>query len=642
MREDFGMARSMVYRDALGPLVRIGVLQHQEVLRLERLGRFALRHPDGAILGNINPEDGVIEIRAVGTRTARMGWRLVLVKKESIGEAREWMAVRASALSDLSPDVLEVGHHFQTQPNPVTAREAWVVSQIFSSEEEAAAARQRLPDAQRIALLEVRLQPPSGMVEVRIGGRAPLRLPEFARFEPVNEPPHRAILKDVIVGVGFHWQHLEDQKLRGVLEARIDNRGRLTAINELPLEEYLYSVNASEMMSQCPQSLLEAQTIAARNTILATMDKHHHADDFDLCADDHCQCYRGSSRETDLSRQAVLDTVGEVLVHGKRVADCRYSKMCGGLSEDAHSVWDGDRVPYMVSVWDGPDAKGAEARHLMPADTEETARALIEARPDVYCNTATASDVPQYLRYSADYFRWKVEFAREEFEASLGRFPLYRVGELKDIEVLRRGKSGRIESIRVVGSERSVAIHREYFIREAFAPFFLYSSCFVPELARDAAGRVTRVTLTGGGWGHGAGLCQIGAAMMAERRISCGEILTHYYVGTRIERLFGRGADLTAILHRERSAGDLRLGDRCYEYFNCYRAARCPVYKEGIHLRARESHAQPGPRPPGARPEIRFEQETPGRKPVDLEAMQIECEFLSFEPHAAAPRPGVE
>lgn len=633
------MTRSMIYRDPMGPDVRIGVLQHQDALRMDRLGRYALRHPSGAVLGKINPEDGEIEIRAIEARPARMGWRLVLAKKESPAQAAAWIETDGRKRKGLTLEALQVGTDFQSGPSPVTAKEWWIVSQVFENGAAADEARRMQTHPDLIALLEVRLEPPTGMVEVRIGGREPLRLPGFVRIEPVDEGPHRVILKDVIVGVGFHWQHLEDQKLRGALEARIDNKGKLTAVNELPIEQYLFSVNSSEMMSQCPQALLEAQTIAARNTILATMDKHHHADDFDICADDHCQCYRGSSREADLSRQAVLNTLGEVLVHNKRVCDCRYSKMCGGISEDADSVWDGDRVPYMLAVWDGEKKDGDEARTLMPAESEARAKALIEARPDVFCNTLTSTDVPQYLRYSAEYFRWTVEFTREEFEASLARFPHYRIGELKDMEVLSRGKSGRIEAIRLIGSERTTVIHREYYIREAFAPFFLYSACFIPTLERDAAGRVTRVILKGGGWGHGAGLCQIGASMMAERGKSCGEILMHYFVGTSIDRLFGRGGDYQAILESERAIGDLRGGDRCYEYYNCYRAARCPVYQQRIDLRAELGAGASGD---NATDNVRFVQKTPGRKAVDLETMKIDCEFLNFTGPTGSPKPGVK
>lgn len=625
------MSRSMIYSGPLGPAVRIGVLQHQKTLRVDRIGRYILRHPSGTVLGKINPDDGPVEIRLLEGKSARMGWRLVVNKAATRLDAEQFIARERRNFRNLHLEILVVGHDFDPYGMPVTSREFWVVSQVFAEAAKANASRDAQPHPGRISLLEVRLDPPEGTLEVSIGGRHAIQLPSFVRIEPVDEGPHRVILHDVIVGVGFHWQHVESQKLRGVLEARIDNRGMLTAISELPLEHYLYSVNSSEMMSQCPMSLLEAQTIAARNTILATMDKHHHADDFDVCADDHCQCYRGSSRETDLSRQAVLNTLGEVLCHQQRVCDCRYSKICGGISENFDSCWEGDPVPYMVAVWDG-EPGGKEESEMMPADAEAHAAAMIRSTPDVYCNTQTYPDVPQYLRYSAKYFRWQVEFTREEFEASLNRFPAYQVGELRDIQVLKRGVSGRIEKARVVGSERSVVIHREYYIREAFAPFFLYSACFIPTLERDASGRVTRVILDGGGWGHGAGLCQIGASMMAHRGKSCGDILAHYYKGTRIARLFGLGADILSILRRERRVGDLRIGDRCYEYYNCYAVARCPVYHENIHLRARTNEAG----------KVEFLQECTGCEPVDLEGKKIACEFLTFRGKVAAPKPGVK
>ncbi|MFH0794095.1 MAG: SpoIID/LytB domain-containing protein, partial [bacterium] len=380
------------------------------------------------------------------------------------------------------------------------------------------------------------------------------------------------------------------------------------------------------MMSVCPEALLKAQTIAARNTLMATMGKHHYSCDFHLCADDHCQCYRGSSRETGFSRRVTLETVGEVLTHDHKICDTRYSKACGGIMESFDSVWHGERVPSMGANIDAAAASAVNPNY--PADNEKRAGGLIDSFPDVYCNTASAQDVPDYLKYSAKYFRWSFKYSQSQLQGLLNRFPQWSVGEVRNLIPVKRGASGRIEILRIEGSERSVLIKKEYSIRKALSESFLFSSCFYPVIERDERGRLVSVELRGGGWGHGAGLCQIGATMMAVRGKTYPEILAHYYKQTNLAKLWRREIDVEQILAEE-SEDDYREGDSCFEFFNCYFVNDCPMIRQGVILHAanRNGHFVFEPRP---------------QNTVDLKTIGIPCNFMELGSDEATEKGGAK
>jgi SpoIID/LytB domain protein len=599
--------------------VRIGILQHQTEVRVSLRGRYRIITAAGALpQGEM---DGASDFRfgVTGAQPAQLAWRLV-VAKSPVREKAEQAASPDPALEPL--ETLVLGYDLGDE---VSSLEYWRCSRRFATEQEAAAVLATLPQRERVSLMSERVTPPTGNVVVRAGAHA-LDAGQWVRLEPLDPDTDRAVIHDVIVGVSFHWKHCERQRFRGTVEVCVDNQGLLTAVNELPAEAYLFSVNSSEMMSVMPEELLKAQTVAARNTLFATMGKHHYADPFHLCADDHCQCYRGSSRETPDSRRVTLATLGEVLVHEGSVCDCRYSKMCGGIIESFDSVWNEDPRAYLIAKIDGdPDSDVAQ---YFPASTEERAAALIAARPDVWCNT-TGEDVPPYLRYTAPYFRWEVRLDRKELEERLSKYFGEEIGRLEALEPLSRGASGRIEYLRVVGTRGSWTlgtVAKQYSIREALSPSFLYSSAFVIDYERNADGTIATVILRGAGWGHGAGMCQVGATMMAYRGRSYREILDHYYPNSQVAELATPppADQLRDVIEREES----RVGERCYEFYNCYAVASCPVYLQKIDLEAQ---------PAGGAKHWRFVQ-TQEKPPIDLEKAGITCEFLVFRGTEAEPK----
>jgi stage II sporulation protein D len=327
-----------------------------------------------------------------------------------------------------------------------------------------------------------------------------------------------ADVAEVRVGIGFHWDHMETLAYEDTLELVLEPEGSLCAVNELPLERYLASVNSSEMTADSPPALLRAQTVAARSTLLATRGRHHAGEPFDICADDHCQCFRGSRTLRETSIAAARDTEGAVLVHGGRVCDARYSKSCGGIVEAYEHVWEDQPIAYLPSFRDtcAPDPGWTTPR------SEDEWRAWILSPEDVWCNTEQFS-LPPGLSFSDGFYRWSVSLPREEAAAHIRRATGRSFGRLLDLVPLERGMSGRLKALRVETDEGAFVLGKELAIRLALSPSCLYSALVVFRWEGDC------LHIHGKGWGHGVGLCQLGATRMALGGRSWREILAHYY-----------------------------------------------------------------------------------------------------------------
>ncbi len=361
-------------------------------------------------------------------------------------------------------------------------------------------------------------------------------------------------LFNVTIGSRFHWERTEDQTFEGDLILLPRNDGTIAVINEIPLEDYLKSVISSEMSSGAPMEFLKAHAILSRSWLLAALDRKKKTketskssekitdeevirwydredhDLFDVCADDHCQRYQGITKIVSRqAEEAVRETRGMVLTYQNEICDARYSKACGGLTENFDTAWDDRRVTYLGSISDGSVQHHAIGR-------EEEASAWILSAPDVYCNTKDErllkKILPDFDRETKGFFRWRVEYSRSELEEILREKSGFDFGTLKEIVPITRGPSGRISRLKIVGSKRSIVVGKELEIRRWLSRTHLYSSAFVVTLEAG------RFTFHGAGWGHGVGLCQIGAAVMATRGFSADEILKHYYRGVKIQKVY--------------------------------------------------------------------------------------------------------
>ena len=370
-------------------------------------------------------------------------------------------------------------------------------------------------------------------------------------------------LEDVVIGVGFHWQRKERQTFLGGLKLIVDG-GKVWAINHLPVEKYLESVISSEMKATSGLELLKAHAVISRSWLLAQMEKRQtapmkprggtggtdKADErivwydredhrlFDVCADDHCQRYQGITKETspDVAR-AVGATRGEVLTYGGKICDARFSKCCGGATEEFRYCWENLRKPYLSAVRD------SAADDLPDLSQEAEAQRWIRSHPESFCNTRERRILSQVLndydQETTDFYRWQVEYSQEQLRRLIARVVDKDLGPILDLVAEERGKSGRISRLRIEGVKASFTIGKELEIRRALSQTHLYSSAFVVDrFDLDPQGVPARFRLTGAGWGHGVGLCQIGAAVMGDRGYAYDEILLHYYKHAELKRIY--------------------------------------------------------------------------------------------------------
>ena len=363
-------------------------------------------------------------------------------------------------------------------------------------------------------------------------------------------------LFNVTIGNRFHWERTEDQTFQGSLILQVRDDGTITAINEISLEDYLISVISSEMSSAAPKEFLKAHAILSRSWLLAALDRKKKAKDapklaerlienekevmrwydrqdhdlFDVCSDDHCQRYQGTTKIlSEQAEEAIRETHGMAITYQDEICDARYSKACGGLTEEFDTAWDDKRIPYLESISDA-----SISHHLIR--TEEEARRWILSEPKAYCNTKEGAllekILPYFDRETKGFFRWRVEYSREEMEEILREKSGFDFGTLKEITPLQRGPSGRISRLKIIGSKRSMVVGKELEIRRWLSRSHLYSSAFIVTVEAE------RLIFHGAGWGHGVGLCQIGAAVMATKGFLAEEILKHYFRGVEIKKIY--------------------------------------------------------------------------------------------------------
>jgi stage II sporulation protein D len=347
------------------------------------------------------------------------------------------------------------------------------------------------------------------------------------RAVPLN-PESVFWLYDVPIGRGFHWERKEQLEYRGTLQLFYPGGKGLTAGNHLPLETYLESAVGSEMRSDLPPAFSQAQAICARSTVLATANRHHRSDGFDVCNDDHCQCYQGTKREANAVIEPVKQTAGQVLTSSLiphpsslRVVDARYAKSCGGISERYEAAW-GEEGPDYFAVRTCGDFDGDDL------SDELLARNFLLNPPPAWCNGEV---YPYPDPWDKDpLFRWEFSRTKKEWGELLAEKTGKNIGAIESFHVVQRGKSGRILILKITGDTDEITLYGELNIRRALSPSHLPSSYFVVDAHADT------LTLKGGGWGHGVGLCQLGAVAMARTGWSVEQILDHYYPGSELTK----------------------------------------------------------------------------------------------------------
>ena len=370
-------------------------------------------------------------------------------------------------------------------------------------------------------------------------------------------------LEDVTIGVNFHWERKETQTFLGILRFAIEGTA-MWAINELSVERYLESVISSEMSATSSLRLLEAHAVISRSWLLAQIENRRSAKTeqtslyscitgkdkmikwydrqdhtlFDVCADDHCQRYQGITKETSPHvAVAIQHTRGQVLMSEGKICDARFSKCCGGAMEEFQYCWEDSPKPYLKAIGDTPE------KTIPDLTVEANAEEWIRTSPDSFCNTTDKNILSQVLndydQETTDFYRWRVDYTQEEISQLINSKLNIDFGQIMDLIPIERGKSARLCQLKIVGTKQTLTIGKELEIRRALSPSHLYSSAFVVDKEDvNAEGIPALFHIIGCGWGHGVGLCQIGAAVMGEKGYNYDQILAHYYPGADLKELY--------------------------------------------------------------------------------------------------------
>jgi SpoIID/LytB domain protein len=372
-------------------------------------------------------------------------------------------------------------------------------------------------------------------------------------------------LYDVTIGLNYHWERQETQVFSGTLKLVVDEE-KIVAINILPVEEYLTSVISSEMNANSSMELLKAHAVVSRSWLFAQIEKRkalsgkdegffsftktkeeyirwYDREDhtiFDVCADDHCQRYQGITKATNATvAEAVKATRGRLLMYDKKICDARYSKCCGGATEEFENCWENIHYPYLSSI---RDTDKEENLPLPDLTKEEEAERWIRKAPKSFCDTHDKKILSQILnnydQETTDFYRWKVRYTQTELAELIRTNTKSDYGDIIDLIPVQRGPSGRICKLKIVGTLKTFTIGKEMEIRRVLSDSHLFSSAFVVDKGEVKEGIPQNFILSGAGWGHGVGLCQIGAAVMGEKGYSYEEILLHYYKGAEIRKFY--------------------------------------------------------------------------------------------------------
>jgi len=372
-------------------------------------------------------------------------------------------------------------------------------------------------------------------------------------------------LKEVVIGVDFHWEQSENQQFKGALKL-IPEGEKIRTINVVDLEDYLKSVISSEMSSTSSPDLLKAHAVISRSWLLAQIEKSRSLKDsgtsyitsietkdeiirwydredhdtFDVCADDHCQRYQGITKiHSEKALQAVDETKGQVIFSQNKICDARFSKCCAGISESFENVWEPVQHSYLTKVIDN---KKPPTGFNLDLKVEKNANAWIRKSPEAFCNTNNkqilSQVLPDFDQSTTDFYRWTVEYSQSELSALLKKRSGINFGEITKLVPVERGYSGRLIKLRIIGTKTSRTVGKELEIRKWLSESHLYSSAFVVDYVDVKNGIPQKFVLTGAGWGHGVGLCQIGAAVMGEKGFSYEEILNHYFMGAKLKKIY--------------------------------------------------------------------------------------------------------
>ena len=510
--------------------IKIGIMEKQTSIEFQADERFDVFSYDGQYLTSGSAGDRCL-VNLQNNQQAQIGY-LLLVNTFYEGELaqktlEEVKAKGLSAVIKRKRQNFVYKKHFDTHTVYQVCLEP-----VFSTKETAETYKNDISSKQYTTIMPIIKKLPAGTV----------RLQNLNNNDEIISKHYLRVIGNkftlnIKVGSGYHFEKTENRSYKGRLNFIIDRYGMLTMVNELPIEEYLSGVVASEMNADFPIEALKAQAVTARTYTISQLDKHHRLDPFDLCDEVHCQAFSGVTNVSPNIARAVQATAGKVLMYQDKICETFYSSVCGGHTEHNENIWpDGTSLQYLRGIFDFPQETAVAAAEDFLTQ-ERNIRKWIEGEPDAYCNINTISILPDYLEFSRKYFRWQVHYTQSELTQIIKEKTGEDIGYVLDIVPIQRGISGRLMKIRIKGSRKSITIENDLEIRKALSNNSLYSSCFVLDKVSSGYGIPQKFIIKGAGWGHGVGMCQTGAAIMALKGKKYQQILRHYYQNTTIESI---------------------------------------------------------------------------------------------------------
>lgn len=507
------------FDDKKVPVITIGIMDRQESIVFAATGGLDVMPdgPGGSLVSTAS--GGTWTATLVGATPAKVGWRVELERLPAGDLVASQTARKAWAARGIKAHHLEVGSVFGFFGKVLDTREVVISSHATwptREEAEAEATRVAAKYERETRVLPALLERPRGTI-VLTNGTTTIRSQDAMWIRPKKADAGLQV-KSVEFGRGFNWHGREDRRFRGLLYLAVDPTAKLAVANMLPAEDLLRGIVPSEIYPSAPAAALEAQAISARGELLVKIGHRHFADPFLICSDVHCQAYKGLDKEDDRTDRAISKTRGKMLFDHDHLVDTVYSANCGGSTEHNDLVWGG-----------GPKAtlRGhADGAAVMGEPTEENVHKWVHSRPESWCSKT---------RFGSKNYRWEKRVAVDTIRKGLGaqgKDP----GVPREISVLKRGVSGRAIQVSVKGTRKTVTVDGELNIRRAFGG--LKSAMFVLTTMAGRDGHPVNFTFTGGGFGHGVGLCQTGASGMAEAGKSFADILSHYYTGSVVERIY--------------------------------------------------------------------------------------------------------
>ncbi len=511
------------------PIIRVGILEGQEKIHFEPQGPFRVQASVAKENLSLN-EPGLWSAVAAEATPGQKHYRILLF--ESASEARAKETAQRMKAREVPVEIKPFGEVLRIDNKTLVDRRYYrvLLDKTFDTQMSADLYFKTSTALANARVVEEWERPGGGVIKLLSPGGK-----EYSLHDRLRLLGSGVALKNVQVGTGYHWEHQESRSYAGELELAVDNGGRLTVINVVNLEAYLRGVVAGEMPSNFPAEALKAQAMVSRTLFMNNFYRFHRGADFDVCDEVHCQVYVGLSQQNENASSAVASTRGMVLTYGDQLCTATYSAVCGGHTEDAAEVWEGDGQPYLRGEFDSIEA--GIGRNALDLTKEENARLWVASNPKVNCNIQSAGR-PAFAQYAEKYFRWQTTATRLDLQKWIVEKTGVEIGDLQDIVPLRRGVSGRLAEISIVGSRDSVTVTRELNIRRTLSSSALYSACFVIDKVNERNGLAEAFRFTGAGWGHGVGMCQVGASIRALRGQNAATILSAYYPGTRLKKIY--------------------------------------------------------------------------------------------------------